>query len=179
MMELKELTDKTLDLFGVTSPDQLGHTLLNACSDRDKLKKFCNMVDGDLSIDWMQKIYQYYLADRKEKKQDYTPVSLAQFMGLLVGDSERIVDMCAGSGALIIQKWNQNQDITFTAMEIDENVIPFLLFNMVLRNIRCRVFQIDVLSGEDAVKAWDVMKGEDFGRIVDFKSTIQYGMGDS
>ena len=27
-MELKELTDKTLELFGVTSPEQLGSALL-------------------------------------------------------------------------------------------------------------------------------------------------------
>ena len=86
-MELKELTDRTLELFGVTAPDQLGHALLPACGDLDKLRSFCELVDGDLSTDWMQKIYQYYLADRKEKKQDYTPASLAQFMGLLAGNS--------------------------------------------------------------------------------------------
>lgn len=171
-MELKELTDKTLELFGVTSPEQLGDALFDACKDHDKLRTFRDLVGGDLSVDWMQKIFQYYLADRKDKKQDYTPASLAQFMGMLAGSSERIVDMCAGSGALIIQKWNQNHDITFTALEIDENVIPFLLFNMVLRNIRCRVFQIDALSGDDAVRAWDVMKGGEFGNITDFKSTV-------
>lgn len=171
-MELKELTDKTLELFGVTSPEQLGAALLAACSDPDKLRTFRELVGGDLSVDWMQKIYQYYLADRKEKKQDYTPASLAQFMGLLAGNSERIVDMCAGSGALIIQKWNQNHDIRFTALEIDENVIPFLLFNMVLRNIRCRVFQMDALTGEKSVKAWDIMKGGEFGNITDFKPTV-------
>ena len=133
-MELKELTDRTLKLFGVTDPGQLGPALFTACRDHDKLRSFRDLVGGDLTVDWMQKIYQYYLADRKEKKQDYTPASLAQFMGLLAGDSEEIVDMCAGSGALIIQKWQQNHDIRFTALEIDENVIPFLLFNMVLRN---------------------------------------------
>ena len=171
-MELKELTDKTLELLGVTSPEKLGSALLAACSDPDKLRTFRELVGGDLSVDWMQKIYQYYLADRKDKKQDYTPASLAQFMGLLVGSSDRIVDMCAGSGALIVQKWNQNHDIRFTALEIDEKVIPFLIFNMVLRNIRCRVFQMDALTGEDAVKAWDIMKGEEFGNITDFKPTI-------
>ena len=77
-MELKELTDKTLELFGVTSPEKLGSALLAACGDPDKLRTFRELVGGDLSVDWMQKIYQYYLADRKEKKQDYTPASLAQ-----------------------------------------------------------------------------------------------------
>lgn len=146
--------------------------MLAACGEIDKLRAFKDLVDGDLGADWMQKIYQYYLADRKEKKQDYTPASLAQFMGMLAGDSQNVVDMCAGSGALIIQKWTQNHDTEFTAIEVDENVIPFLLFNMVLRNIRCRVFQMDALTGEDAVNEWDVMKGGEFGNIVNHKSAI-------
>lgn len=171
-MELKELTDRTLELFGVDNADDLGSALLESVSDTDKLKAFYDLIGGDLSIDWMQKIYQYYLADRKEKKQDYTPASLAQFMGLLAGDSEEIVDMCAGSGALIIQKWQQNHDIRFTALEIDENVIPFLLFNMVLRNIACRVYQMDALSGEEPVRAWKITKGEEFGNIADIEPTL-------
>ena len=171
-MELKELTEKTFELFGVEQADQLGQALLKACSNTDKLEAFCDLIDEDLTQDWVQKIYQYYLADRKEKKQDYTPQSLARLMGALAGDADRIVDMCAGSGALIIQKWNQDHDIKFTALEIDENVIPFLLFNMTLRNIRCRVFQMNALTGDDAVRAWDILKGEKFGNITDFKPTV-------
>lgn len=171
-MDLKELTDKTLELFGVDDPNNLGSELMESVSNASKLKAFYNLIGGDLSIDWMQMIYQYYLADRKEKKQDYTPASLAQFMGLLAGDSEEIVDMCAGSGALIIQKWQQNHDIRFTALEIDENVIPFLLFNMVLRNITCRVYQMDVLNGEEPVRAWKITKGEEFGNIADIEPAL-------
>ena len=171
-MELKELTDRTLELFGVDNPDNLGSALLDNISKTDKLKAFCDLVDGDLSVDWMQKIYQYYLADRKEKKQDYTPKSVAQLMGALIGDADKVVDMCAGSGALIIQKWTQNPNIEVTALEIDENVIPFLLFNMALRNINCRVIQCDVLTGEDVINTWQVTKGERFGRITNIKSTV-------
>jgi type I restriction enzyme M protein len=171
-MELKELADRTFELFGVDNADDLGSALLESVSDTDKLKAFYDLVCGDLSVDWMQKIYQYYLADRKEKKQDYTPASLAQFMGLLAGDSKEIVDMCAGSGALIIQKWRQNHDIRFTALEIDENVIPFLLCNMVLRNITCKVYQMDALSGEEPVRAWKITKGEEFGNIADIEPTL-------
>lgn len=171
-MELKELADRTFELFGVDNADDLGSALLESVSDTDKLKAFYDLVGGDLSVDWMQKIYQYYLADRKEKKQDYTPASLAQFMGLLAGDSEEIVDMCAGSGALIIQKWRQNHDTRFTALEIDENVIPFLLFNMVLRNITCKVYQMDALSGEESVRAWKITKGEEFGNIADIEPAL-------
>lgn len=172
-MELKELTDRTFELFGVDDPDNLGSALLKNISSTDKLKAFCDLVDGDLSIDWMQMIYQYYLADRKEKKQDYTPKSLARFMGMLAGDGEIITDMCAGSGALIIQKWNQNHDLEFKAIEIDGNVIPFLLFNMVLRNIKCKVYHMDALTDDEPIGAWDIVKGEEFGYIVNIKSAVQ------
>lgn len=164
-MELKELADRTLELFGVDSPDNLGSALFENISNTDKLKAFCDMVDGNLSIDWLQMIYQYYLSDRKEKKQDYTPKSLAQFMGMLAGDREATIDMCAGTGALIIQKWNQNHDMQFRAIEIDNNVIPFLLFNMVLRNIRCDVYQMDALTDEEPIRMWTIRKGEVFGCI--------------
>lgn len=171
-MELKELTEKTLELFGVKQADQLGQALLKACGNVDKLKAFCGLVDGDLSVDWMQKIYQYYLADRKEKKQDYTPASVAQFMGLLAGSSDIIVDMCAGSGALAIQKWNIDHNQRFRLIELDEKVIPFLLFNLVIRNIDSSVCRMDVLSGE-GYEQWRIEKGETYGRITYFKSTVQ------
>ena len=164
-MELKELTERTVELFEVDSPNNLGLALLENISNTDKLKAFCDLVDGDLSIDWMQMIYQYYLADREEKKQDYTPKSLAKFMGMLAGDAGTITDMCAGSGALIIQKWNQNHNIEFRAIEIDGGVIPFLLFNMVLRNIRCDIYQMNILTDEEPAKVWTVKKGEVFGCI--------------
>lgn len=171
-MELKELTEKVLSCFEVASLEQLGPALIEACGDHEKLRQFRQIVDGDMGTDWMQMIYQYYLAERKVKKQDFTPRTISQFMGMLAGNSDRIIDMCAGTGALIIQKWRQNPDTEFVALEIDESVIPFLLFNMVFRNIRCRVLQADVLSGEDIVKAWNIVKGEEFGNIVNFEPTI-------
>lgn len=164
-MDLKELTDRTFELFSVDNADDLGSALLESIDNTNKLKAFYDLVGGDLSVDWMQMIYQYHLADRKEKKQDYTPKSLAKFMGMLVGDGEMITDMCAGSGALIIQKWNQNHDLEFKAIEIDGNVIPFLLFNMVLRNIRCDVYQMDALTDEEPTKMWTVERREVFGCI--------------
>ena len=86
-------------------------------------------------------------------------------MGLLAGNSESVTDMCAGSGALIIQKWNQNCNTEFVAIEIDENVIPFLIFNMVLRNIRCDVLLMDALTDEEPKKKWTITRGEKYGCI--------------
>ena len=166
-MELKELTEKTCALFKVESPGQLKNVLIDSCHDEKILAAFVELVDGNLSQDWMQKIYQYYLADRSEKKQDYTPACLASFMGKLAGDSKEIVDLCAGSGALIIQKWKQNPDTRFEAIELDDNVIPFLIFNMVVRNISCRVIKMDAIRDDKAEHTWYIQKGERFGKVID------------
>ena len=164
-MELKELFESTLSMFEVKSVDELKNALMAACYDAKKLKEFKTMV-SDLSVDWLQMIFQYYAADRKIKKQDYTPKTLAMFLGKLVGDYGTVVDLCAGSGALTIQKWSENHDIKFELYEIDENVIPYLCFNMVLRNIECKVTLGDVLQDE-AKKIWVISKGEEFGIITE------------
>ena len=164
-MELKELCEMTLNLFDVKVVDDLGKNLMRACKDNDmqKFESFAELV-GNLDTDWLQKIFQYYQADRKEKMQDYTPESLADFVGRLAGDSDEVIDMCAGSGALTIQKWRRNHELRFRLYEFDENVIPYLLFNMVLRNIECTVCQMDVLQNEVYHK-YRVKKGDKYGKL--------------
>lgn len=104
-MELKELTEKTLAIFDANNPDELREKIYKAVLENDEqiYKKFIEMVDGDLSVDHLQMIYQYYQADRKSLGQDYTPKCLAQFTSMLVGDVDRMLDLCSGSGALTIQ----------------------------------------------------------------------------
>lgn len=175
-MELKQLCEETINLFSITDISELGQALFQCVIENDieKYSKFHALVE-DLSVDWLQMIFQYYQADRKEKMQDYTPKTLADFMGRLAGDSETVIDMCAGSGALTIQKWNRNHDLEFWLYEFDENVIPFLLFNMALRNIKCTVGQADVLQRE-IYHTYKIEKGEKYGvfkeveneHIVDF-----------
>lgn len=164
-MELKELTEKVLRTLKVQNTNEIGNRLLEAVRKNDisVYECFVDLVENDLSIDWLQKIFQYYQADRKEKMQDYTPKSLADFMGLLAGEeSETVIDMCAGSGALTIQKWNRNHDLKFVLYEFDEKVIPFLLFNMAVRNISCTVYHADVLQ-MDIFKEYQITKGEKYG----------------
>ena len=163
-VELKELTEKTLELLEIKNTDEMSKRLFDIVRNNNVhvYEKFCKLVENDLSVDWLQKIFQYYQADRKEKMQDYTPKSLADFMGLLAGDSKTIIDMCAGSGALTIQKWNRNHDLNFILYEFDENVIPFLLFNMALRNIKCKIYHSDVLQDE-TFHTYEIMHGDKYG----------------
>lgn len=166
MMELKELVNKTTQLFSCKSAKELGKALMDCVEKNDykKMQEFSELVENDLAKDWLQMIFQYYNADRKEKKQDYTPKCLAQFLSRLIGESAETIDLCAGSGALTIQRWVENPDTVFTLYEIDENVIPYLLFNMAIRNISATVYQSDILQDE-TVKAWSIRKGECFGEV--------------
>lgn len=172
MMELLTLKEKVLELFG-TDIEGMGASLKAACMSQDErtFDRFCELVEGDLTEDWMQKIYQYYLADRKEKMQDYTPKCLAQFLAMLAGDAEEIVDLCAGSGALIIQRWNRNRDQKFRVYELDENVIPFLIFNLAVRNIEALVNVGDVLQGE-ITEVYAIRKGIKYGSVTRIKPAV-------
>ena len=140
-------------------------------NDTDKMKAFTNLVDNDLSTDHLQMIFQYYHADRADKKQDYTPGNLALFLSRLAGKSKETIDLCAGTGALTIKRWTEQPDSTFTLYEIDENVIPFLLFNMAIRNISATVHQGDVLQRE-IKNTWHIKKGEHFGKVTNLKPAI-------
>lgn len=163
-MELKELTEKTLELLEIKNTDEMSKRLFDVVRNNDVqiYEKFDKLIDNDLSVDWLQMIFQYYHADRKEKMQDYTSKTLADFMGRLAGNSETIIDMCAGSGALTIQKWRRNPDLKFLLYEFDENVVPFLLFNMAVRNISCTVYHADVLQ-QEVSHTYTVSKGERYG----------------
>ena len=172
-MELKELTTKALQVFGVSNVENLGGALMKCAIsyDETKMNMFCDLVDNDLSKDWLQMIYQYYLAEREQKKQDYTPKCLAQFLSRLIGESDSTIDMFSGSGALTIQRWNEYPDMEFRLYEFDENVIPYLIFNMAVRNIHAVIHQSDVLQ-QEITNSWEVKKGVKYGKVVNIKSAI-------
>ena len=161
-MELKELTDKTKELFGIDEIEKLKDELIKC--EPEKMKAFYELINGDLSKDYLQMIYQYYMADRAKKKQDYTPACLGRFLSMLVGEADTYIDMCAGSGALTIQLWNNYPDKEFELEEIDENVIPYLLFNLCIRNVNAILKQKDVIADE-VVKVYKIRKGECFACV--------------
>lgn len=157
-MELLELTRKTFELFNVSSIEELTSALLDAvlANNTASYDTWLALVE-DPSIDWMQRIYQYHGADRTEHKQDFTPKSLAVAVDRLTASetSQTCLDLCAGTGALTIQKWTRNKNTRFICVELDRNVIPFLLFNLAARGINAVVLRGDALSkGYD--EAWSI-----------------------
>lgn len=172
-MELLELTENTKKIFEIEDiyclKDKLKEIMLK--NDEKYYIDFENLVK-DLSIDWLQKIFQYYEADRKEKKQDYTPKCLAKLISKLTqADDEICIDLCCGSGALTIQKWNISKNTRFVCKELDENVIPFLLFNLAIRNIEAEVIRCDILQNKEYEK-YKITKGEKYGKVVIINENI-------
>lgn len=148
-MELSALKEKLWNILSVQDDDLIGAVMSSAFSYK-KLSAYYDLVDGDLSIDELQKVFQYYYADRKEKMQDFTPITLAKLCASATKtDGNIIYDLCAGSGALTIQKWVQNPTKTFICEEMDERAIPILLFNMAVRNMNGWVINRNALTMEE------------------------------
>lgn len=167
-MELQKLVKETFNIFNVNSIDDLREKLM-ACAlanDIQTYQAFIDMVDNDLSIDWLQMIFQYYVADRENLKQDYTPPCLGNLLAQYATQNniKEIVDICAGSGALTIQQWNANKDIIIECQEIDETVIPYLLFNLSIRNIKGVVLHKDVLLNK-TFETYVLKRGDKFATV--------------
>lgn len=167
-MELKELTARICDLFGCASVDTLPDKIMFALFSQnptmyfDKYKEVC----PDLTVDWLQRVYQFYHADRTEKKQDYTPVALAKlvaYLSYMLGEKV-VYDCCCGSGALSIQKWCANPKLKFICEELDEKVLPILLFNLCIRNIEATIVNRDILSG-DIFHSYSTVKGAMYASV--------------
>lgn len=166
-MELSNLIEISKRVFETSDIFELGAAISKKLNDVNAFQKWADLVP-DMTTDNLQPIFQYYMADRKEKMQDYTPKSLALAACMVAGahNAKSVYDMCAGSGALTIQAWNINPNCKFICQEFDERVIPFLLFNLAVRNINAVVIHGDVLS-EEQFKAYSVTAGEKFSSVAE------------
>ena len=164
---MKDIAKKVFELFCVNDIGDFTDAVKKVVfSDKkndiyDAYVKIC----PNLTVDYMQKIYQFYCADRKEKKQDYTPVVLSKIIAKIVELPDGVVyDCCAGSGSLTIQQWVLNKNYQYILEELDENVIPILLFNLSIRNINAKVIQKDILK-DQVFKSYTVSSGQKYSSI--------------
>lgn len=161
-MELLEFKNKLFALLQISKIEQLESALLSAVlsHDIDIFNGYKKITDE--SKDWLQALWQYYKADRVEKKQDYTPQSICNLVTALTGDCKTIYDCCAGSGALCCQIARHKPLEHINAVELDERVIPILLFNLCLKNVNASVCNADVLTGEIYQPGYELKSTEDY-----------------
>lgn len=175
-MELKETTEKILELFNADISN-LGDKILEKLLSHDAgktLKAYEKLVKKDKDTDWIQSLYEFFLSDREEKSQDYTPKTLSKLCAKLVDTNEgTIFDCCAGSGSLTLA-FNENyKDNKYFLVELDENVIPFLLFNLSLHNISGLVVNGDALTN-NVFKQYKLSKGKKFSTVTLDNSFLSY-----
>lgn len=111
----------------------------------------------DLSHDWFQPLYESELAERKQKKQDFTPPELSIICSRLTSQEGSIHEPTAGNGSMIIADWWERQrkrlpwdsypsQNLVTCWELSERSIPLLLLNLSIRGIMGYVYHGDVLE---------------------------------
>jgi type I restriction-modification system DNA methylase subunit len=168
MKELKTVVDNLIDFFDIEDVGYLGDKLKDILFSEDKEQIFDKYIEivEDLDIDWLQKIYQYYKSNREDFKQDYTPQSLSSCLAQLLyfKGANTVYDACSGSGSLVVELHRLDNDLKFHCQELDDNVIPFLLFNLSIRNIEAVVIRGDILAGVQ-YEVYELKKGSKYSSI--------------
>ena len=121
-------------------------------------------VQDDLTFDWFTEFFQEIYSDRKDKKQDFTPKELTNLASKIAGSTTSNADIAGGTGGLTIRRWVDNPNATLYAEEFSDAVIPFLLFNLAIRNTNAIVRHGDALHQEFKT-TYKLTKGEQFSTI--------------
>ena len=148
------------------APDKLLKIMLS--DDRGKLfDKFLD-VSTDMKYDWFTEYFESEQAQRKTKKQDFTPSSIADLMIRLIGEkaTSTYYEPCAGTGGIFIKRWHYNRvhdpvckldgrlsiftydpcHYWYQLEELSDRALPFLLFNMSIRGVNGVAVQCDSLE---------------------------------
>lgn len=167
----KRATESTLSkinrLIGVDESYKAPQRVMEIISDRDSAKetflKFLSEFDYDLGYEWFNKYFEDEHADRKHKKQDFTPTSISKLMSEIQGREPQhgvIYEPSAGTGSTIISHWNKEsrkhrfpwnykpENYLYLCEELSDRTIPFLLFNILIRGINAVVIHGDTLTRE-------------------------------
>lgn len=129
------------------APEQMLQ-LLTDNSNRERLFQSFLAIESDLSYEWFQNYFESEHADRKVKKQDYTPTAVSQLGAMIIGVSDQYFESAAGTGGMAIQAWNIQKDRFFILEELSDRSLPFLLFNMTIRGMDGIVYHGDSLKQE-------------------------------
>ena len=155
-------TKEAFSLFGIEDlkdlPDAVTQVLEGDLRTRDSIyRTLLETNNYDLSFDWFQDLYENELAERKQKKQDFTPQTVAALCSMLTGQTGTMHEPTAGNGNLVIADWWQrcrkrlpwehfpSQNMV-TCWELSARAIPILLLNLSIRGIMGYVYHGDVLE---------------------------------
>lgn len=156
-------------LAGVNQHSEFEKFLADVVFDKKRRNEFYDgmlEINPLLNVDSFKPYFELYAAERKSFQQDYTPDSVANLLAQLTRSNPENYhsskysgyDATAGTGALIIQKWQDDRiqetpwsyaphRYLYRADELADNVIPYLIHNLAMRGMNAIVVHGDVLTG--------------------------------
>ena len=151
-------TEQFNQILGIDDSYKAPDALMKVMLDKDKREQLFNeflKLETDMSYEWFQSYYESEQAERKEKKQDFTPMSVADIVSRLVsqGNPRSFTDTTAGNGGMLIKSWINNaspfkspSQYWFVAHELSDRSIPFLIFNFAIRGWNGLIYHGDSLE---------------------------------
>ncbi len=152
-------------IFEVEDSYQVPEKIMNILYDKEKREelfmKLLQFNNYDVGFDWFHEYFQEEHADRKKKKQDFTPECVADLLSkFVVEETEGMYyECCAGTGGIMIKHWDNYRrkfspfiytpDLQYAVVEeLSDRSIPFLLLNMMIRGMNGVVLHCDSLTRE-------------------------------
>lgn len=156
---MKEFSVKEInELLGVNdaykAPQKVMDVMLDDKKREEMFKRFLK-VEKDVSRDWFREYFQKEQAERKSKKQDFTPDSVANLLNALISGEDKndniYYEPAAGTGSILVAKWQRDMTYDpraywYQAEELSDRAIPFLIFNMAIRGMNGVAIQCDSLT---------------------------------
>lgn len=159
---MKLTTDKINELLGIKESYKASDALMAILFDKEKreetFKAFLE-IEWRLDRDWFHAYFEEEHANKKKFAQDFTPDSISKLLSVIAGPGSNNLDVAAGTGSLMIQKWNHDRTsmspfdykpsmFLYQCEELSDRALPFLLFNLMVRGINATVVHGDALSRE-------------------------------
>lgn len=155
---------KINELFGIKESFELPERLMSVLMDKAQREAVFNeflQYDFDFSHDCLRDYFQDEHSARSALKQDYTPDCICDLISLLMPETDKVIDICSGTGALTI---GTGRNVYFQCEELSKMSIPILLFNLAIRGMNATVLQKDVLTSK-IEKAFTVQKNGQYSDI--------------
>lgn len=167
------------------APSKMMSLMLNDKKREETFEKFLE-IETDMSYEWFHEYFQDEQAERKSKKQDFTPSSISKLIGKMIANEPGIYyEPAAGTGSMLIAKWNDDRinnpmlniskddlgkifkvllydprNYWYQVEELSDRAYPFLIFNMAIRGMNGVAIQCNSLTRE-AKRAYFIRNDSD------------------
>ena len=131
------------------APGRLMEILLER-EEREKLFRNFLKIDTNLEYDWFHEYFEAEQAERKSKKQDFTPDAVAKLANLIASEPGQTdyYEMAAGTGGMMIARWvyNVKEDPAFERKRKDSMVNDVLTSSIFTYDPQAYWYHLEELS---------------------------------